>query len=48
MLQIFPKNTVNATCRRNKNSEELILLSLFPRTAKENNCAIEKCKRSKR
>ena len=45
MLQIFPENTVNATYRRNKNLKELILLSLFPRTAKENNCSIEKCSR---
>ena len=45
MLQIFPENTVNVTYRRNKNLEELISPSLFPRTIKENNCSIENCNR---
>ena len=35
MLQIFPENTVNVTYRQNKNSKELISLSLFPRTTKK-------------
>ena len=45
MLQIFPENTVNVTYRQNKISKELISLSLFPRTTKENNCSIKKCNR---
>ena len=45
ILQIFPENTVNVTCRRNKNLKEIIFPSLFPRTIKENNYSIEKCNR---
>ena len=42
-LQIFSKNTANVTYRRKKNLKELISLSLFPRTIKENNYSVEKC-----
>ena len=34
MVQIFPENTINVTCKRNKNLKELISPSLFPKMIK--------------
>ena len=45
MVRIFSENTVNATYKRNKSLNELISLSLFPKTMKENICSIGKCNR---
>ena len=34
MVQIFPENTINVTCKRNKNLKELISPSFFPKMIK--------------
>ena len=43
MLNIFLHNTISVTYKRNKNLREIISPSLFPRTAKQNECYIKEC-----
>ena len=43
MLYIFLNNTVSVTYKRNKNLREILSPSLFPRTAKQNECYIKEC-----
>ena len=43
MLHIFPHNTISVIYKRNKNLIEILSLSLFPRTTKQNECYIKEC-----
>ena len=42
MLDVFPQNTISFTYKRNNNLSEILSLSLFPRTTKQNEFSIEK------
>ena len=45
MIDNFLQNTISVTYKRNENLREVLLPSLFRRTAKQNECSIEKFNR---